>query len=185
MSTLKRNSTTPTEFVPLDESAGDLIDHHEYLAKAFPPGIRPAKWSMKNMMERLSAMAEDDQWDGNTRYVSLRSLDSDYNSTIPTMWVTLHWLKPGECIDMHRHTPGSVYQIVKGRGYSTIDRYRIEWETGDVFSCPSYSYHEHWNTGDEPVIMLTIQDLPTYSYNRMVSFQFGDSDETLFSHEKN
>jgi len=31
--------------------------------------------------------------------------------------------------------------------------------------------------------MLTIQDLPSYSYNRMVSFQFGDSDETLFSHE--
>ena len=73
--------------------------------------------------------------------------------------------------------------VVSGSGYSTIDRYRIDSEAGDLFSCPSYSYHEHWNTGEENVIMLTIQDLPSYSYNRMVSFQLGDSDETLFSHE--
>ena len=110
-------------------------------------------------------------------------MDSDYHSTIPTMWTTIHWLKPGERIDMHRHTPGSLYYIIQGRGYSTIDHYRIEWEAGDTFSCPSHSWHEHWNTGDEVVLMWTVQDLPTYSYNRMVSFQSGDSDEMSFLHK--
>ena len=138
---------------------------------------------MQEMLSKLDAMHDDEQWDGNTRYVSLKSTDCDNNSTIPTMWTTVHCLKPGECIDMHRHTPGSMYHIIRGSGYSTINQYRIEWQTGDIFSCPSYSYHEHWNTGEEDVIMLTIQDLPTYAYNRMVSFQFGDSEETLFSHE--
>ena len=65
-------------------------------------------------------------------------------------------LKPGEYIEMPRHTPESMYHIVSGSGYSTIDRYGIDSEAGDLFSCPSYSYHEHWNTEEENVIMLTI-----------------------------
>ena len=64
-----------------------------------------------------------------------------------------------------------------------IDHYRIEWEAGDTFSCPSHSWHEHWNTGDEVGLIWTVQDLPTYSYNRMVSFQSGDSDEMSFLHK--
>ena len=67
---------------------------------------------------------------------------------------------PGECIDIHRHMPRSVYQI--SSGYSTIDQSRIEWQSGN---------------------MLTIQDLPAYAYNRMVSFQASDSDKSLFLHE--
>ena len=137
---LKRNRSTPSEFVPVDASAGDLLNHHQYMAGSLPAGIRPAKWSMKAVRAELEAMAEDERWDGNTRYVSLRGRDSDYNSTIPTMWATIHWLKPGERIDMHRHTPGSLYYIIQGSGYSTIDRYRIDWDAGDTFSCPYHAW---------------------------------------------
>ena len=73
---LKRNRTTPSKFVPVDASAGDRLNHHQYMAGSLPPGIRPAKWSMKAVMAELEAMAEDDQWDGNNRYVSLRSAES-------------------------------------------------------------------------------------------------------------
>ena len=37
----------------------------------------------------------------------------------------------------HHTTPGSLYYIIQGSGYSTIDQYRIDWEAGDTFSCPS------------------------------------------------
>ena len=180
---LKRNSTTPTEFVPVESSAGELINHSEYMKGAFPCAIRPAKWPMKEAIAQLREMEKDPLWDGNTRYVSLKSTDSDYNSTIPTMWVTIHLLKPGECIEMHRHTPGSIYYIITGSGYSTINQYRIDWEEGDTFSCPSYSYHEHWNSGNDDVLMDTVQDAPTYGYNRMISFQSGDSEEMALVHK--
>ena len=179
---LARNSTTPTEFVPVDPAAGSYQNHHEFMAGAFPPAVRPAHWSMKEAKTRLAEMAESDEWDGNTRYVSLHSTDSPYNSTIPTMWVTIHLLKPGERIDMHRHTPGSMYFIIAGSGYSTIDERRIDWEAGDSFSCPSYSYHEHWNSGPDDVLMYTVQDAPTYAYNRMMAFQPGDRDTIDFLH---
>lgn len=181
---LHRNSTTPTEFVPVDPTAAELVDHQQYFDGAIPPAIRPAHWSMKDIKTKLEAMADDPRWDGNSRYVSLKSTDGPNNSTIPTMWVTVHLLKPGERIDMHRHTPGSMYYIISGCGYSTIDEYRIDWEEGDSFSCPSYSYHEHWNDGDRNVLMYTVQDAPTYAYNRMMAFQPGDSDEMELMHER-
>ena len=88
-----------------------------------------------------------------------------------------------EGVDGVLDTPGSLYYIIRGSGYSTIDQYRVDWEAGDTFSCPSYSWHEHWNTGDEVVLMWTVQDLPSYSYNRMVAFQSGDSDELSLLHD--
>jgi gentisate 1,2-dioxygenase len=167
----------------VEASAGVLIDHQEYLAGAFPPAVRPAKWAMADVMARLREMAKSSEFDGDTRYVTLKSADSDYNTTIPTMWVTIHLLKPGECIHMHRHTPGSVYYIIAGSGYSTIDKYRVDWVGGDTFSCPSYSYHEHFNTGQEDVFIWTVQDLPTYAYNRMMTFQSAESETMDFLHK--
>ena len=180
---LKRNSTTPTEFRPVEPSAAEIQNHHDYMAGSVPPAIRPALWSMREVRARLEEMAEDPQSNGNTRYVSLRSTDGPNNSTIPTMWVTIHLLKPGERIDMHRHTPGSMYYVISGSGYSTINEYRIDWEDGDSFSCPSYSYHEHWNNGDRDVLMYTVQDAPTYAYNGMMAFQNGDSESLAFLHK--
>lgn len=180
---MAKNSSAPRSFVPVEAAAGTLIDHHEYFRGAMPASVRPAKWPMKEVIARLRAMALGTEFDGDTRYVTLKSTDSDNNSTIPTMWVTVHLLKPGECIHMHRHTPGSVYYIIEGAGYSTVDRYRIEWVGGDTFSCPSYSYHEHFNTGSEDVLMWTVQDLPTYAYNRMMIFQSAESEAIDFLHK--
>ena len=180
---LARNSSTPVDFRPVEASAASLQNHEEYFDGALPGAIRPAHWPMREIRAELEAMADDLKWDGNSRYVSLKSTDGPNNSSIPTMWVTVHLLKPGERIDMHRHTPGSMYYIISGTGYSTIDEYRIDWEDGDSFSCPSYSYHEHWNTGDRDVLMYTVQDAPTYAYNRMMAFQAGSSENIELLHD--
>ena len=161
----------PTEFVPIDIEAGRFENHDEFVEGSTTAGVRPALWSFKDAMEKLESYRDDPKWDGNTRYVSLRGTDSPNSSSIPGMWATIHLLLPGEKIDMHRHTPSSMYFIVKGDGYSTINQYRIDWTTADSFSCPSWSYHEHFNTGDGDVVMWTVQDAPLYLYNRMMLFQ--------------
>ena len=163
----------PTEFVPVKNDAGSLATHSEFMKESATRSIRPAKWSFTEVVDRLNELAQDDKWNGDTRYVSLKSTDSPNCSTIPGMWVTVHLLKPGEKISMHRHTPSSCYYIIKGSGYSTVNDYRIDWATGDTFSCPSWSYHEHFNTGDEDVLMWTVQDSPLYTYGRMMLFQPG------------
>lgn len=161
----------PTEFIPVEGDAGIFEDHQEFVDGSVTGRVRPAKWSFKDVTDQLEKYRDDPRWDGDTRYVSLRGSDSPNSSTIPSMWVTVHLLKPGEKIAMHRHTPSSMYYIMKGDGYSTIDEYKIEWTTGDTFSCPSWSYHEHFNTGDDDVLMWTVQDAPLFLYGRMMLFQ--------------
>jgi gentisate 1,2-dioxygenase len=161
----------PTEFVPVDSEAAAFEDHEQFVKGAVTGRVRPAKWSFKDVIAQLESFRDDPRWDGDTRYISLRGTDSPHSSTIPGMWVTVHLLLPGEKIAMHRHTPSSMYYIIKGDGYSTINEYRIEWTAGDSYSCPSWSYHEHFNTGDGDVLMYTVQDAPLYTYSRMVLFQ--------------
>jgi gentisate 1,2-dioxygenase len=178
------NKDAPRDFVPVDESAGDLIDHEAFFSKCNPPRVRPAKWAFKDVVAYLDKLEADGKYDGNTRYASLNSTDADNNATLPSMWVTIHRLKPGEVITLHRHTPSSVYYIIQGTGFSTINEYRIDWTAGDTYSCPAWSYHEHTNTGDEDVLMFTVQDMPLYAYNRIMLFQPGDSEDVAYLHGK-
>ena len=63
----RRKRSVPTEFVEVESSAGELLNHHEYMTGYVPSRIRPAKWSMKQVLAELDAMAQDQRWDGNNR----------------------------------------------------------------------------------------------------------------------
>ena len=181
--TLVPKDDVPTEHIPIDPAAAAYENHDEFVKASTTKSVRPAHWPWKKITALLDQYLADPKYDGDTRYVSLRGTDSPNGSTIPTQWVTIHCLRPGEKIQIHRHTPASTYFIIRGTGYSTINEYRIDWEDGDTFSCPSFSYHEHYNTGQENSYIYTVQDAPTYVYNRMMLFQYGHS-EAFLCHKK-
>ena len=64
----------------------------------------------------------------------------------------------------HRHTTEAVIYIVSGHGHSVISwdggkPERIDWEEGDMFSFPTWMWHQHFNDSDtESCRYLAIQD---------------------------
>ena len=61
----------------------------------------------------------------------------------------------------HRHGPGIHVVILKGYGYSLMweegkPMERIDWEPGSVFVPPEMWFHQHFNTGADPVLFLAI-----------------------------
>ncbi|MFB4162423.1 cupin domain-containing protein [Alteribacillus sp. JSM 102045] len=60
----------------------------------------------------------------------------------------------------HRHTNSSVVHVHSGSGYTVIDGVKFEWEKGDFFVIPSWTWHEHVNTGDEPAHFFSVHDTP-------------------------
>lgn len=64
----------------------------------------------------------------------------------------------------HRHTTEAVIYIVTGRGHSIIswdgvDEMRIDWSEGDLFSFPTWMWHQHFNDSETEVVRyLAIQD---------------------------
>jgi mannose-6-phosphate isomerase-like protein (cupin superfamily) len=54
----------------------------------------------------------------------------------------------------HRHLYEEINYVMSGSGYSIIDDRRYDWKAGDAMSIPVFGWHQHFNTGSEPVRFL-------------------------------
>lgn len=76
----------------------------------------------------------------------------DFKYRIPTTPRVPSRIQPGESGGMHRHASEAQIFIYQGKGYSTLNDERVEWEAGDVVRVPLFAWHQHTNTGNEPAI---------------------------------
>ncbi len=80
-------------------------------------------------------------------------------SVLPTMSAYLQLLRKGEHTRAHRHVASTVYNVAEGRGFSVIAGQRFDWEEGDTFVVPAWSWHEHASVGGEAVL-FSFNDRP-------------------------
>jgi gentisate 1,2-dioxygenase len=69
-------------------------------------------------------------------------------------------LKSGMHTMAHRHVHSAIYHVLEGNGFTIIDGQKFEWEKGDFFILPPWSFHEHVNTGEEDVYLFSFNDKP-------------------------
>ncbi len=77
---------------------------------------------------------------------------------LPTMACSIQLLRRGEHTQAHRHTGGTVYHVISGRGESVIDGVRFAWGPKDTFVVPGWSWHEH--IGGEEAYLFSYTDEP-------------------------
>lgn len=81
--------------------------------------------------------------------------------TFPTMSCWVQMLRPGETTETHRHNSSTVYHAFKGKGVTVIDGKKFEWEQGDCFVVPLWSWHSHENAAsNEEAILFSMNDMP-------------------------
>ena len=80
-------------------------------------------------------------------------------SVLPTISAYLQLLRAGEHTRAHRHVPSTLYHVAKGGGFSVVAGQRFEWEEGDTFVVPAWTWHEHASTGGEAVL-FSFSDRP-------------------------
>ena len=64
----------------------------------------------------------------------------------------------GGSSDLHRHYHEAIHYVISGKGYTEIQGKRVEWEDGDFFYIPPWTWHRHYNKHDKPVKMLGIEN---------------------------
>ena len=60
----------------------------------------------------------------------------------------------------HRHNSTTFYFAFEGAGAVIIDGERLEYNKGDIFAVPAWSWHHHENSNGEDTILFSIDDWP-------------------------
>jgi gentisate 1,2-dioxygenase len=67
-------------------------------------------------------------------------------------------LRAGERTKPHRHRSIAIYHVFKGMGFTTIGNTRHDWEEGDTFTGPFWSWHHHGNPSPNEAILFMMND---------------------------
>jgi gentisate 1,2-dioxygenase len=91
-----------------------------------------------------------------------------------SLYCGLQLILPGETAPSHRHSQSALRFIVEGAGaYTAVDGERTTMHPGDFIITPSWTWHDHGNPGNEPVVWmdgLDIQILQLFSAQFMETY---------------
>jgi gentisate 1,2-dioxygenase len=139
----------------------------EVLGKIIPPeptpDIVPVKWRYDDvrplLMEagRLLTAREAER-----RVLILENPGLRGQSRITqSLYAGLQLILPGEIAPAHRHAAAALRFIIEGTGaYTAVEGERTMMHPGDFILTPSWTYHDHGNPGESPVIWLDGLDVP-------------------------
>ena len=78
-----------------------------------------------------------------------------------TLFAGLQLILPGEIAPAHRHTQSALRFVIEGKGaYTSVDGERTTMHFGDFIITPSWTWHDHGNDGDGPMVWLDGLDIP-------------------------
>lgn len=83
----------------------------------------------------------------------------------PSLYAGLQLVKPGEVAPSHRHTQSALRFIIEGDGaYTAVDGERTIMHEGDFVITPPWTWHDHGNESDGPMVWMDGLDVPLVNY---------------------
>jgi gentisate 1,2-dioxygenase len=131
------------------------------------PTVAPAHWRYADIREhvmeagRVITAAEAER-----RVLILENPALRGKSSITqTLYAGLQLILPGEVAPAHRHAQSALRLVLDGEGaYTAVDGERTTMRRGDFIITPSWTWHDHGNLGDQPVVWLDGLDIPTVRF---------------------
>jgi gentisate 1,2-dioxygenase len=78
-----------------------------------------------------------------------------------TLYAGLQLILPGEVAAAHRHTQSALRFVLEGEGaFTAVDGERTYMKPGDFVITPSWTWHDHGNDSDAPMVWLDGLDIP-------------------------
>jgi gentisate 1,2-dioxygenase len=121
----------------------------------------PSQWYYKwtNVEDTLKKMLAESEPAGGELVLEYRTPNGD--PTLPTIACGVKMLRPGEKTRLRRRTSCEICHVVRGRGSTRIDDVALEWESGDFFVIPNWSWHRHENrSSNEEAMLFFMSDRP-------------------------
>ena len=101
----------------------------------------------------------------------------------PSLYAGLQLIMPGEVAPAHRHTASAIRFILDGGGaYTAVEGERTYMSPGDFVLTPNWTWHDHGNTSDKPMIWLDVLDLPTINFYETMFSEHLDTETQPVGH---
>ena len=82
-----------------------------------------------------------------------------------TLYAGLQLSLPGEVAPAHRHSQTALRVIVEGTGaYTAVEGEKTIMRPGDFVTTPSWTWHDHGNESDQPMVWLDGLDIPIVQF---------------------
>src|SRR5579863_1656908 len=147
----------PANLAPLWESL------HNMVTPVPRPTALPAIWHYRDVRPHLMASGGLITAQEATRRV-LMLMNPGLNgeaSITGSLFAGLQLILPGEVAPAHRHTQSALRFVLEGQGaYTAVDGERTYMSPGDFVITPSWTWHDHGNDSDEPMVWLDGLDVP-------------------------
>jgi len=143
--------------------------------------LTPYLWKWADIERGVKAATELVPIDtGGRRTINVRH-PSFPNRMSNTVHMSVQCVMPGETAVAHRHNMAAVRFIIKGspNAYTAVEGEPMPMQTGDLVTTPNWTWHDHHNEGDEPVIWLDGLDVRLVGTWRMLQQEYGDKAHPL------
>ena len=122
--------------------------------------FKPCLWKSKDIHDAITQAGEVVGLEMVSRRV-IRLCSPDKGTTAHTFQFNIQMLQPGEHAVAHRHTQAGVRFVVKGKGaLCVVEGEAFDMEEGDFLTNPNWTWHEHINNSDQPVLWIDALDSP-------------------------
>jgi len=87
------------------------------------------------------------------------------NQVTPSLYAGLQLVMPGEIAPSHRHTQSALRFVIEGQGaYTAVDGERTIMSEGDFVITPPWTWHDHGNDSDRPMVWMDGLDVPLVNF---------------------
>jgi gentisate 1,2-dioxygenase len=93
-------------------------------------------------------------------------------STSRNLQFSFSIVNPGEIARAHRHNLAAIRFVVQGKNsYTIVEGERFPMAPGDLILTPNWTWHDHINESDEPIIWLDGLDAPLIQAQNILFFE--------------
>lgn len=130
-----------------------------------PAGV-PHLWKWSEMrpllLEAGTAISAEE---AERRVVALKNPGLERPGIAQTLFAGLQLVMPGEVAPAHRHSQAAIRLVLESDGgYTAVEGERCTMSRGDFITTPSWTWHDHENTGAGPMIWLDVLDVPLVNF---------------------
>ena len=149
-------------------------------ARAGASSEAPYLWKWEPLLDGLLKASETIGIEqAERRAIRLVNPHMPIKSTSHTLQVTFSIVNPGEVARAHRHNMAAIRFVVQGKGaYTAVAGEKFYMEEGDLILTPNWTWHDHHNESEDPIIWLDGLDGPLIQSFNILFFEEYENSRT-------